>query len=146
MDFRRISEEYTEIGWNLIKTMPELAEIKLADVQIAFLASDHEKKSSGKLVFGQCEKVADKYKWSIPFDFTITIFEPNVVAFTKKQLEILIFHELLHIGIDGEKFYTRPHDLEDFRVIIDKYGTGWADPVILPFVDVNEPTEIQPEE
>ena len=128
MDTRRISEEYTEIGYRLIDTMPELADIKNADIQIMFLASEHEKKSSGKLVFGQCEKIADKYKWSIPCDFTITIFEPNVVCFSEKQLEILIFHELLHVGLtpDG-KFYVRPHDLEDFKVIVDRYGPRWAD-------------------
>ena len=138
MDVRRISEEYTEIGMNLINTMPELAEIKNAQVSIAFLASEHKKKSSDKIIFGQCERVAEKYKWSIPFDFTITIFEPNVVYFSEKQLEILLFHELLHVGIDGDKFYVRPHDLEDFRVIIDRYGTGWADPDQLPFMDTNE--------
>ena len=76
MDYRRISDEYTEIGHELINTMPELAELKNADVQIIFLASEHVKKHGGNIVFGQCEKVPDKYKWGIPCDFTITIFEP----------------------------------------------------------------------
>ncbi len=86
----------------------------------------HKKKSNNKKIYGQCEKVADKYKWVIPCEFTITIFEPNCEGFTKEQMEILIFHELLHIGIDGTRYYVRPHDLEDFKLIVDLYGTDWA--------------------
>ena len=128
MDVRRISDEYTEIGMRLIQERPELEEIKNAQVSVVFLASEHEKKQSGKVVYGQCEKVPEKYKWSIPCDFTITIFEPNVVFMNQKQLEILIFHELLHIGINEDKFFVAPHDLEDFKVIVKQYGPDWADP------------------
>lgn len=127
-DNRKISEEYTEIGHKLMQMMPELKELKESDVQIIFLASDAEKKSGGKIIFGQCEKVAEKYKWGIPCDFTITVFEPNVEEFSDKQIQILLFHELLHIGFnDKGDPYVRPHDLEDFKAIIDRYGTGWAE-------------------
>lgn len=51
-DNRKISEEYTEIGNELIQMMPELKELKESDVQIIFLASDAEKKSGGKIIFG----------------------------------------------------------------------------------------------
>ena len=72
----------------------------------------------------------DKYKWSIPADFIITVFEPNVENFTEEQIRILLFHELLHIGIeeDGneEKYYVRPHDLEDFKLIIERFGIEWS--------------------
>ena len=56
----------------------------------------------------------------------ITVFEPNCVGMTEKQMEILIYHELLHIKIDEDGNHSvRPHDLEDFRVIIDEYGVDW---------------------
>lgn len=50
---------------------------------------------------------------------------------TEKQLEILLFHELLHIGIEpaddgGENYSIIPHDMEDFKIVIDKYGTDWS--------------------
>lgn len=79
-------------------------------------------------MLGQCEKVAEKYKWGIPCDFTITIFEPNIVGFTEEQIKILLFHELLHVGYDpeGERLYVKPHDLEDFKLIINEFGTDWA--------------------
>lgn len=80
-------------------------------------------------VLGQCEKIQDKYKWSIPCDFTITVFEPNVEGLTDEQIRILLFHELLHVGInrdgDKESYFVNPHDLEDFKLIVDKYGTDW---------------------
>jgi hypothetical protein len=61
---------------------------------------------------------------------TITVFEPNIVGFTEEQLRILIFHELLHIKIGYDKnntevYGTKPHDLEDFKEIINRFGTDW---------------------
>ena len=127
MDSRRISDEYNRIAQELIDTRPELEDIKGGDVSIICLASTHEKKSGNKVVFGQCEKIAEKYKWGIPCDFTITIFEPNVAGFTEEQLKILIFHELLHVGVDGARLFIRPHDLEDFKTIIEEFGVNWCE-------------------
>ena len=75
--------------------------------------------------------IRKKYKWGIPCDFTITVFEPNVEGMTDEQMRILIFHELLHVGItfnsDGtESYFIVPHDLEDFKLIVDRYGTDWS--------------------
>ena len=127
-DNRCINEDYCRIARDLIENRPELEHLRGADVTILCLSSDCEKKSGKKLVFGQCEKIADKYKWGIPCDFTITIFEPNIVDFSEGQLQILIFHELLHVGVDGDKFSIIPHDLEDFKVIIEQYGVDWNMP------------------
>lgn len=130
MDTRRIREKYTEIAQDLIKTEPMLKHILESDVTIVYLGSEHEKKQNGKTVFGQCEKVPEKYKWAVPCDFTITIFEPNTERFTDAQMRILLLHELLHVGIelDGneERYYVVPHDVEDFEAILDRYGTNWS--------------------
>ena len=126
MDNRSISEYYAALAHDVIYEYKELEHLRHSDVQIIYLASEHEKKSKGKIVYGQCEKVADKYKWGIPCDFTITIFEPNVGGFTEDQLKIVLFHELLHVGIDEDgEFSIRPHDLEDFKAVIDRFGTDW---------------------
>ena len=131
MDTRSISEEYTVIAQELIQKEDALAHIRDSNVQIIYLASEHEKKSGKKLVFGQCEKIPEKYRWSVPCDFTITVFQPNVERFTDEQIRILLFHELLHIGIefDGneEVYSVIPHDIEDFEEIIGRYGMRWAD-------------------
>lgn len=130
MDKRQISEKYAEIGRALISQYEELADIENSQATVIFLESEHPKKAKEKTIYAECEKVSEKYKWGIPADFTVTVFEPNVDGFSPKQIEILLFHELLHVGIEfrptGEEVYfIRPHDLEDFKVIIDKYGTEW---------------------
>ena len=131
MDNRTINEHYAEIGMDLIQTEDALVDIANSQATIIYLSSEHKKVASGKKILGQCEKVADKYKWGIPCDFTITVFEPNVEGMTEEQLRMLIFHELLHVGIeynaDGTETYSvRPHDLEDFKLIIDRFGTDWS--------------------
>ena len=132
MDKREINERYAQIGADLIEKEKALEHIKESEATIVYLSSEQAKTSGQKKIFAQCEKVPQKYKWGIPCDFTITVFEPNVAGMTEDQLKILLFHELLHVGIerndDGtEKYSTVPHDLEDFKLIIDRFGTDWTD-------------------
>lgn len=131
MDNRQINLNYTNIALDLLMNEPSLQHIKESHAVIIYLESDYAKTSKGKLVFGQCEKIQDKYKWGIPADFTITVFEPNVQKFTEDQIRILLHHELLHVGIDkkadgSESYSIVDHDIEDFKLILDKYGTGWS--------------------
>lgn len=130
MENRLIREEYAEMAKKIIEEEPMLTDIANSQATIIYLASDYAKMSKGRAVCGECEKVADKNKWAIPCDFTITVFEPNCVGFTEEQMRILLFHELLHVGIEyledgSEKYTVKPHDYEDFKVIIDRYGTEW---------------------
>lgn len=119
------------MGKALITSMPELSYIANSDARIVFLSSDLEKERGGKPVLGQCEKIPEKYKWKVPYDFMITVFLPNIEHLTRDQIRILLFHELLHVGIetDGneEKYTILEHDYEEFREIIDQYGLEWSD-------------------
>lgn len=129
-EHRELNEKYAEIAAELIKKEPLLSDIRQSEATIVYLSSDKSMKSKGKLVGGQCERIDPKYKWAIPADFTITIFEPNIITFSDDQLKVLIFHELLHVKIefmpDGtEKYGINPHDVEEFRAIIDRYGIDW---------------------
>ncbi len=132
-DSRAINEHYAEIGAELIRTEESLVDIKESNATIIYLSSIHAPKKDGgdKVIKAQCEKISEKYKWSIPADYTITVFEPNCEGMTEEQMRILIFHELMHIeiGMDskGDDVYRiKGHDLEDFKEIIDRYGTDWA--------------------
>lgn len=128
-EFRKLSAWITPIAEKLIETEQELAYIRESDVTIGYLLSDREKRNHSKTVYGECEKVPDKWKWSVPFDFVITLFEPNIEALNGEQIKILLFHELLHVGVeqDGneERYYIVPHDIEDFKTIINRFGVDW---------------------
>ena len=131
MENRRKAPEYQQIATDLIATEPLLEPLKHSEVSICYLASDKEKTSKRRVVFAECERVPDKWRWACPHDFTITVFEPNAERLDQTQLEILMLHELLHVGIerDGneESYFLRPHDVEDFRVLLEEHGIGWAD-------------------
>ncbi len=131
-DKREINEEYAMIAADLINNSPYLEYIRVSKATIIYLSSHQKKTSKGKIVYAQCERVPEKYKWGIPCDFTITVFEPNIEKMTPDQIKILLYHELLHVGIEldsntGDETYSvRPHDLEDFKLIITLFGTEWA--------------------
>lgn len=132
MEHRQINENYKAIAEDLIEKETNLQYIKDSRVKIVYLESDAARKNGpDRLVLGECEKVAAKNRWAITADFTITLFVNNLIGLTPDQIRIVIHHELLHVGIDqgpdGEEIYSiRKHDLEDFKQIIDQYGTDWA--------------------
>ena len=134
MDTRQMNDEYAQIGADLIATEPSLEPLRDCRATIVYLSSEHEKKSKRKLVLGECEKVPEKYKWAVPADFTITLFEPNVERMNPEQIRQVVFHELLHVGIekDGneESYFIVPHDVEDFRECIDRFGFDWGSVIL----------------
>lgn len=126
MDIRVINEKYAKIGKYLIDNVPELNH--LDGENIIYLSSTAEKKAKRKMVLGECEKVQEKNKWAIPCDFTITLFEPNIQGLQSWQVAVVIWHELLHVGVDDDTRYILPHDLNDFKSIVDHFGTDWNKP------------------
>ena len=131
-DNRQINEEYAKIGAELIESEDVLIDIRNSQATIIYLESDYAKTDKGRTVYGQCERVADKYKWGIPADFTITLFQPNIEDKSPEAIRRIIFHELLHVGIEfkddsTESYSIRPHDIEDFKLLIDRWGTDWSE-------------------
>lgn len=129
MNTLELSSVYEAIGKALIKEREDLHH--LDGVRIAYLASDQDKKSNGRVIFGECRKVSPQYAWCCPYDFMITIYEPNIIeyGFDEEQITSLIWHELLHCGVEdtdaGMKFRIIPHDIEDFDKIIAAAGMHW---------------------
>lgn len=134
MEHRAINKNYEAIAEQLIQQEPELKYIKDSRVKITYLESDQCKKNGNdRYVLGECEKVAAKNRWAITSDFTITLFKNNLIGLSEDQIKIVLFHELLHVcielGADGEEIYSvEKHDLEDFKIIVDRFGTDWAKP------------------
>ena len=127
---RWLNEEYAKIGQRLIDNDEYLTSVKNGSATIVYLSSDYAKKSHGKPVYGECEKVASKWKWSVPADFTITVYEPNVAEMDEGKLQVVIYHELLHVGIsydkDGNEVHSIvPHDINEFTAVAERFGIDW---------------------
>ena len=125
------SEYYARLGAQVIEEHPRDLGWIPDNVSIGYLESDKPKKKDGKYILGECIRVRDLFKAYIPHDFVIAIYLPNVVGMSEEQLKILMYHELLHVGMEqdgsGPKYIVNPHDIEDFRTIIEKYGMDWAE-------------------
>lgn len=127
--------EYAEIAETCIRKYPELINLRDNPCSIAFLGSNKKKSSRGRLTYAECHKIPDRYKWMSQnaYDYMITIYEQNCAGFTDEQMEILIWHELMHIDVkeleDGTAAYgIKDHDVQDFRSILELYGVDWALP------------------
>lgn len=124
------SEEYTQLGWEVVANTESLQHLRDDDVRIGFMRSEKKKKSGGKVVNGECFKVQELYKEFCPYDFLIVLYEPNIEHMNEDQIKILLEHELMHVGVDGSgddvRYSIVPHDYDDFKDITRKYGVDWA--------------------
>ena len=102
-------------------------DILVAGVSVGIIRSAKKKVvSRDKIVHGECKKVDEIYKVFCPYDFLIIIYEENCAGFNDKQMRILLYHELLHIGIDEKgKPYKKAHDIEEFDEIFLLHGLNW---------------------
>ncbi len=124
------THDYDELLSDLLLNEPAVSYISEADIAVGVVASTVEKKRSGgtAIIKADCRKVPAYWKMFTPYDFLVTVYEPNCQGMTEEQLRTLFLHELLHIGVnpkDPLKTYVRDHDLQDFRLIIDRYGVDW---------------------
>ena len=121
------SNELRYLARKVIKEHDDLHWIQQTHVHIGYAEADYAKKKVDKLVFADTRKVPDLYRAFIPYDFIITFYAPNVMLLTDEQQEILMYHELLHIGLKANgELYVVPHDVEEFDRIIDRYGLHWV--------------------
>lgn len=108
------------IAERLIEAKEDLFHIR--DYEVGFLYCDTEKQLAGNVVMADCTKTNGLLKYYSGYDFIITVYEPNIMDLTEAQLQILIYHELLHIGLEGK---LRPHNVQDFYSILHLYGLDW---------------------
>ena len=125
-----ISEKYEHLAEMVMEEHPDLHWIRQAGINICYLESDQEKVKASGAVLGECRLVTEPWQVFCPYDFLIIIYLPNVIHLNEEQEKILLYHELLHVDVtekDGEpKYRVAPHDIEDFKRVIDQYGVRWA--------------------
>ncbi len=94
--------------------------------RIAYQTCENSKTGNGKVIYADTERVKDKLKALLPYDFIVTFYADGT-ALSDEIKERLMYHELRHIGFDAEseRYYIVPHDLEDFKDVIEKWGVDW---------------------
>ena len=120
------SSKLEEIAKKVIDDHVNLVHLESPDCRILYQYCTQQKMKKDKIVYADCEKIKEKLKAFLPYDFIITFYEPNTMMLSQEYLEKLMYHELLHVGFEGAgKYYIVPHDIEDFRDVIDKWGLDW---------------------
>jgi len=108
---------------------------RLHHIQLDRVGFLYEYTCSKTGVAGVCRKVTQPYRqllWEAekPWDWIIEIYGYHAEDKTVEWLQILLYHELRHIGYDGKLV---DHNIEDFRDILVDFGVCWdQDKDILP--------------
>ena len=118
------SKELKHLGEAIITKFPELHFINTYNIRIGYVLS-YENKCGQKIVFADCRKLGEVYKAYLPFDFVVTFYYFNTERLNENQKKILMLHELKHIQITEKGLSVRPHDIEDFKDILARYGNEW---------------------
>lgn len=123
----RLAPELKKIAEEVLRENVCMQHMTPDSPRIEYMWSDKEKKSNGKLVYADTEKLSDKVKELCQKDFIITFYSPNCQYLNEEKLKILMEHELLHVGWEPEeeRCYIRPHDVGDFDIILEKHGAHW---------------------
>jgi hypothetical protein len=121
------SRALKRLGSQVIKRFPEFDFIREYNIKIAYVVSQERKKGE-KVTYADCRKVQEVFKAYLPYDFIITFYERNTGVLSENQQKILMLHELRHITIGEKGLKIRPHDIEDFKDILEPFGLDWNEP------------------
>ena len=94
----------------------------LLDARIGFIFRSEAQTGNGKQTWGKAQKVSDKLKVYLDFDFLIWLARDVWAGLSANQKMALLDHELCHCLYEDGKLSMRPHDVEEFTEIIDRYG------------------------
>lgn len=121
------SRALKRLAEQIIKRFPEFGIIREFNIKIGYVVSQ-ERKRGEKITYADCRKVQEVFKAYLPFDFIITFYERNTGLLSENQQKILMLHELRHITLGEKGLKIRPHDIEDFKDILETYGLDWNEP------------------
>lgn len=122
----RIDDGLKKLADKVISKEKAIKHLQDEKCRIIYQYSSEEKKAYNKTVYADTEKIKEKYKAVMPYDFIVTFYEPNCANLSEDKMERLMYHELRHVGFEGEgKYRIIPHEIEDFRDIVDNWGIDW---------------------
>ena len=133
--------KFTEASPLVLSTAEDLIEqyhLWLKKAKILFVFRSEAQKSGGRLILGQAAKVPAKFQVSMDYDFIIWLAEDEWTALSLKQKIALVDHELCHCKGMENKWQIQPHDVEEFKAILDRYG-AWNAGLIKATQGISQP-------
>ncbi len=127
--------EWEEASASVIHIAEELIEkyhSELKPARIGFLFRKKAQRCNGRLLLAQAQKVTAKLQVYLEFDFLIWVSKADWEGkLTDKQRLALIDHELAHCTrrMDSGEWALRPHDVQEFWEIIERYGL-WSNDLL----------------
>ena len=122
-----VTEQYKPIARKLVQQFDlYLGHIDLEKVRFVNTIADYRRKYDAR-----CHMVGAPLCHFTNCYYVLEYIWPNCEEMTPKQMEIITFHELMHIAEGGtdpdDKAFMkmRKHDREDFIFILRKYGLDW---------------------
>jgi predicted metallopeptidase len=121
-----VSEDMKELAKTILKE--QKLDIRPAKVEYLLVYPNITKSQAAK-----CFRTGKELKFFTDFDYIVEISGELWDALEYDDKYILLYHELLHImpimdEKSGEwKMKMRNHNIQDFSVLIKKYGIEWID-------------------
>jgi len=123
------ADEVKEIAEKLIPKYHS----ELVDARIKYLFRSVAKKHGERITLGTCSKISGRQEHLTNLDFVIEIAYDSWTQLSPTQRTALVDHELCHAkGLEDDKtgemkWSTVPHDVEEFREIINRHGLWGPD-------------------
>ena len=124
----KINEFYREPAMRLVRKFDQLRHIPVPS--ILFIENlDGKGKTKNKVKLAEIRKMPDRWHDLIyqmtgkKFEYMIEFYRGNIERKTPEQILIALYHELRHIGPDGDLIH---HDNEDFTEIAAAIGFDWT--------------------
>ncbi len=111
---------------DIVRRLIGLYHEPLQSARIGVIMRSEAPVTGGRVVLGAAEKVSAKMQVYAPYDFLIWLSADQYGTLAPLQREALIDHQLCHCEW-GEDAGTsiRPHDVEEFTEILERYGYWW---------------------
>lgn len=123
----RMAQEIIARHPEVFKDVPPLSDI------LFVMDDENMPKSKGNPVLARVSKISGKVVDFIDAGnktWMLEWFAANVGNMTMNQKRVLMAHELLHFVFDQDTgtHRLRGHDVEEFHLILNRFGSRWNDP------------------
>lgn len=120
------SKDLAELAKVVISEHDELKHLDNPSLRIVYMYCNKDKTSNGKKIYADTTKLNDKIKAVAGCDFIITFYKQICSTLDEVKMKILMYHELRHVGFKDGKFSIVPHEVEDFKSIVEQHGMNWV--------------------